>query len=194
MVSGAPDSEGLVHSGWTGLPWHTSWLPGVLLGSRAFSTLRWSKSETVLRDLASWRRVYLAAKPFHMRVDVDGLSCLLHHPTIYSHQTRGHGFLPSVVLSHHCSGRWLFFGGCQSPELGYLEECWLYGYLCYRILYRVNHFYQDMLILCQSHHVAETCTPGLATTSGGDGTDSALEYMLSTACGLLWPRPIVPVA
>jgi hypothetical protein len=36
------------------------------------------------------------------------------------------------------------------------------------------------------------CIHGLATTSGGDGMDSALEYMLSHARGLLWPRPIIP--
>jgi hypothetical protein len=33
--------------------------------------------------------------------------------------------------------------------------------------------------------------PGLATTSGGDGIDSALEYMLSDVCELLWLRPIM---
>jgi hypothetical protein len=30
--------------------------------------------------------------------------------------------------------------------------------------------------------------------SGGDGMDSTLKYMLLDACGLLWPRPIVPGA
>jgi hypothetical protein len=32
----------------------------------------------------------------------------------------------------------------------------------------------------------------LATTSGGDGMYSTLEYMLSGAHGLLWPRLIIP--
>jgi hypothetical protein len=37
-----------------------------------------------------------------------------------------------------------------------------------------------------------TDTPCIATTSDGGGMDSALEYMLSGARGLLWPRPIIP--
>jgi hypothetical protein len=28
------------------------------------------------------------------------LPCPLHHPTAYNRQRRGHGFLPSAVLSH----------------------------------------------------------------------------------------------
>jgi hypothetical protein len=34
----------------------------------------------------------------------------------------------------------------------------------------------------------------LATTSGSDGMDSALEYILSGVRGLLWPRPVMPGA
>jgi hypothetical protein len=48
-----------------------------------------------------------------------------------------------------------------------------------------------MFTLCQSYHGIWACVPGLATTSGGDGMDSALEYMLSDACGLFWPCPVV---
>jgi hypothetical protein len=33
--------------------------------------------------------LYLAAKPAHMRVDVDGLACPLHCPIKCSHQARG---------------------------------------------------------------------------------------------------------
>jgi hypothetical protein len=41
----------------------------------------------------SWRRsfavwLYLAAKPSHVGVDVDGLACPLHCPTACSRQTR----------------------------------------------------------------------------------------------------------
>jgi hypothetical protein len=42
----------------------------------------------------------LVTKPSHVGVDVDGLACPLHHPTACSYQTREHGFLPGVVLSH----------------------------------------------------------------------------------------------
>jgi hypothetical protein len=42
----------------------------------------------------SWRHcfvawLYLAAKPSHMRVDVDELACPLHGPMAYNHQTMG---------------------------------------------------------------------------------------------------------
>jgi hypothetical protein len=41
----------------------------------------------------SWRRcftvwLYMAAKPSHVGVDVDGLACPLHRPTAYSRQMR----------------------------------------------------------------------------------------------------------
>jgi hypothetical protein len=57
-----------------------------------------------LGDVASQRLLYLATKPFHVRVDVDGLACSLHHLTAYSHQMRGQGYLSGTVLSCHCSG------------------------------------------------------------------------------------------
>jgi hypothetical protein len=56
---------------------------------------------TVLGDVASRHGLYLAAKPSHLGVDVYGLACPLHHPTVYSHQMRGHGFSSGATLSHH---------------------------------------------------------------------------------------------
>jgi hypothetical protein len=75
----------------------------------------------------SWRHcftawLYLAANPSHMRVNMDGLACSLHHPTTCSHQMRGQGLLPGVVLSCHCSRWWRLSGGCEALELGYLVE------------------------------------------------------------------------
>jgi hypothetical protein len=54
-----------------------------------------------LGDVASWHQFYMAAKPSHVGVDLDGLACPLHRPTSYSCQTMGHGFLIGDVLSHH---------------------------------------------------------------------------------------------
>jgi hypothetical protein len=48
---------------------------------------------------------YLAAKPSHVGVDVDGLACPLHCPMTCSYQTRGQGLPSRVVLSSHYSGR-----------------------------------------------------------------------------------------
>jgi hypothetical protein len=39
--------------------------------------------EKVLRDVASLCWLYLAAKPPHVGVDVDGLAYPLHHPMAY---------------------------------------------------------------------------------------------------------------
>jgi hypothetical protein len=55
----------------------------------------------VLGDIASRHRLYLAAKPSHLGVDVYGLAFPLHHPTVYSHQMRGQGFSSGTTLSHH---------------------------------------------------------------------------------------------
>jgi hypothetical protein len=54
---------------------------GILLGSRS---LRWMMPGMVLGDIASQHRLYLAAKPSHMGVDVDGLACPLHRPIVCS--------------------------------------------------------------------------------------------------------------
>jgi hypothetical protein len=49
-----------------------------------------------------------------------------------------------------------------------------------------------MLIPWQSHHGVEACIPGLSALSGGDGTKSVLEYILSDACRLMRQLPFVP--
>jgi hypothetical protein len=53
----------------------------------------------VLRDVALWCWFYLAAKPYYMGVDVDGLACPLHHSTAYSRQKRGQCLLSGTALS-----------------------------------------------------------------------------------------------
>jgi hypothetical protein len=94
---------------------HSSWLPGVLGAEVADA-----------RD-GSWRRcfatwLYLAAKPSHVGVDVDGLAC----PPAPSY-----GLLPSNEgtgpPARHClvpSLQWVvaLFGGCEALWFGYLVE------------------------------------------------------------------------
>jgi hypothetical protein len=41
----------------------------------------------VLGEVTGWHWLYLAAKPSQLGVDVDELSCPLHHPTAYRCQT-----------------------------------------------------------------------------------------------------------
>jgi hypothetical protein len=69
---------------------------------------------------AAW--LYLATKPSHVGVNVDGLGCPLHRPTAYNHQTSGQCLLPGAILSHRCSGQCCLFGECEAPELRYLME------------------------------------------------------------------------
>jgi hypothetical protein len=69
-----------------------------------------------LGDVASWSRLYLAAKPSHVRVNVDGLSCPLHHPMACGYQTRGHVYLSGVVLSHRVAVGGGAFPGCAKPH------------------------------------------------------------------------------
>jgi hypothetical protein len=74
--------------------------------------------EKVLRDVASCCLLYFAAKPSHVRVDVDGLASPLHRPMIHSRQTRGHGFPSGDALSHHAAmGGGAFLGDAKPPGL-----------------------------------------------------------------------------
>jgi hypothetical protein len=51
VTSGAPDLRRLVCRGRLRLPWHSSRLPGVLLGSRAFWMLRLTMSGRILGEV-----------------------------------------------------------------------------------------------------------------------------------------------
>jgi hypothetical protein len=74
--------------------------------------------EMVLGEVAGWHQLYLVAKPSDVGVDVDGLACPLHRPTVYSHQTRGHGFLSGATLSRHAAmGGGAFSGDAKPPDL-----------------------------------------------------------------------------
>jgi hypothetical protein len=55
-----------------------------------------------------------------------------------------------------------------------------------------SSFIGGTLILYQSYHGVQACILGLAATLGDDGMDSALEYLLPDACGLLRLCPVVP--
>jgi hypothetical protein len=78
------------------VPESSSYLPGILFGSREFLALRWSMPRTILREVASqsgftWR----LCLPM-WGSDVDGLASPLHRPMAHSCQARGH------VLSARC--------------------------------------------------------------------------------------------
>jgi hypothetical protein len=85
-------------------------------------------SETILRDVAAFRRLYLVAKPFHVGFDVDGLAYILDHHTVCNRQMRGQCFLSGVVLSHHAVVGSGIFPGVQS------SEAWIFdGLLAIRV-------------------------------------------------------------
>jgi hypothetical protein len=64
--------------------------------------------------------LYLATKPSHVGVDVDGIAFPLHLPMACNRQTRGHGLLSGDVFSCRCSGRWCISGGARATE-SYME-------------------------------------------------------------------------
>jgi hypothetical protein len=66
--------------------------------------------------------LYLAAKPSHVGINVDGLARPLYCPTVRSYQTRGYDLPPGVVLSCRYSRLRRFSGDVQLPGLGYLVE------------------------------------------------------------------------
>jgi hypothetical protein len=87
-----------------GLPERSSWFPGAEVDDA------W---------VSSWRHhhvgLYLADKPSHMGVDVDGLACPLHCHMVCGCQTRGQSSLPNVVLSHHAVVGGGTFSGSVKP-------------------------------------------------------------------------------
>jgi hypothetical protein len=93
----------------------SSWFPGVL---DAEVDDAWDNSWR--GSFTAW--LYLAANPSHMGVNVDGLAYPLHHPTVHSYHTRGHGLLLGIVLFCHCSGRCRLLGYVNPPGLRYLVE------------------------------------------------------------------------
>jgi hypothetical protein len=81
----------------------SSWLPSVL-GAEVVDT----QDDSWRYNFMMW--LYMMAKSSHVGVDVDRLAYPLHRPTVCSCQTRGHGLLPSTILSCRCSGRWHLSG------------------------------------------------------------------------------------
>jgi hypothetical protein len=131
-------------------------------------------ARVALGGIALWRRLYLTAKSSHVGVNVGRLACSLHRPTTWCHQTRGQGFLLGMVLSHRVAEGGGAFSGVQSPQTWIFDVVLIVWVPALSNLLRgVNHFYQGMLIPCQSHHDAYACIPSRATASGGDGTFSS---------------------
>jgi hypothetical protein len=65
---------------------------------------------------------YLETKLSHVGVDVDGLACLLHRPTVHSYQMRVQGLPLGTILSYRYSGRRHLSGGVKLPGHRYLME------------------------------------------------------------------------
>jgi hypothetical protein len=77
----------------------------------------------------SWRRcfmtlLYLATKPAHVGIDLDGLAYPLHRPMAYDHQMRGHGLLPSwAPTTTSCCTRRLRLPLPEASGSGMLIRC-----------------------------------------------------------------------
>jgi hypothetical protein len=117
MTNGAQTREGwFTEVGWG--------FYGILVGSRVFLPSRWTMLEKVLGGSVVRCWFYLADKPLHVGVGVDGLAFPMHHPMTCSHQKRGQGLLPGIVLSYRCNGRCRLPGDVKPPGRGYLMECY----------------------------------------------------------------------
>jgi hypothetical protein len=73
-------------------------MPGCLLGSWVSP---WRVLGAVFEVATAFSFVFLATKPSHVGVEVDGSGCHLHLPTTYGQQTRTQSLLTSDVLSYH---------------------------------------------------------------------------------------------
>jgi hypothetical protein len=79
------------------VPESSSYLLGVLFGSRAFLALRWMMLETILREVASRSSFTSRLSLPTLGVDMDGLACPLHRPMARSYQAKGHD-----LSAKHC--------------------------------------------------------------------------------------------
>jgi hypothetical protein len=93
---------------WRGLPGCSSWFPG---------------TEVEGAQDGSWRRryfarLYLAAKPSHVGIDLYGQVCSLHRPMVRGCPMRGHSFLSCVALSQRITvGGGAISGGAKPVGL-----------------------------------------------------------------------------
>jgi hypothetical protein len=67
--------------------------------------------EKVLGGIASWHWPFLAAKPSHVRIDVDVLAYPLNRTMIHSYPMRGHGLVSRTALSYRAVGGSGVFSG-----------------------------------------------------------------------------------
>jgi hypothetical protein len=96
-------------------PGCSCWLPGIIVAE-----VDGPRDDSLRGCFALW--LYLVAKPSHVGVNVDRLVCPLHQPLVCNCQTRGHGRLPRVVLSCHCSVHWGLSRDVKLPGRRYLME------------------------------------------------------------------------
>jgi hypothetical protein len=82
MISGAPILRRSIRRGRLGLLECSSLLSGFL-----DADVDDTRDDSCRGSFMVW--LYLVAKPSHVGIDVDGLSCPLHRPTIRSCQMRG---------------------------------------------------------------------------------------------------------
>jgi hypothetical protein len=122
MISGAQTKEGsFVKVGWG--------FHGILVCSRVFLLSRWTMLEKVFGVGAVRRWFYLAAKPPHVRVGVDGLAC--PPAPSYDMQPSDEGTWPSARCHLILLLQWAVAppGGCEAPQ------AWIFdGVLTVRVL------------------------------------------------------------
>jgi hypothetical protein len=148
--------------------------------------------EKVLRDVAPWCWLYLAAKPSHMGGDVYGLACTMHHPMTCSRQMRAHGLLSGAALSRRATvGGGTFLTDVKPPGLDIRcsVDC-----LCTF----VTEFYMEYIVLTRTYlsyvkvimaliHVPLVVLQ-IQTVMRWI---PALKCMMSGTCGLLHRHPIL---
>jgi hypothetical protein len=115
----------------------------------------------------------LAAKLSTWEVDVDGLSSRLRWPTDWGYQMLVQSLLTGIVSSDH------------PAQVGTVSDPLSEGATMDRIPHIEARLYQGVFIRCHSYHGDYACSYSRVATSGGDGTDSLLKYMLPCTRGCL---------
>jgi hypothetical protein len=147
--------------------------------------------------VGSWRHhrtgIYLVAKPSHMRLDVEGLSCPLHRPTVCSHRRGGQSFLTGAIPFCHAAVGGAAFSGDAKP-LGLDILCLVHRPNAYKTKsymekpastrVGLSDVRVIMVIMCVPL-VESLCQEAI-------GWIPTLEYLLPGMHGGMWPCSVMP--
>jgi hypothetical protein len=119
--------------------------------------------------VASWRWLYLAAKPSHMEVDVDGLACPLAPSCGLLLLDEGSRLLVRHSLVLSCRSIWWHLSGIAGPPRAWIFDGWVP--VLPSFTWSTSFHTRTCFTLWQNHCGADMHIPGRTTILEGDRSD-----------------------